>query len=158
MKNQECSSSNTVCIEHFTPEDYSVSSNGKTISLNAGAVPTIFNVILLEVDDDYDDDSEIINDVETVPNIPSCCTKTREENEQLKCKLRSDYINYMKANSQIERVNKIKQQQARDIQSLKKQVAYLRKKLDQKQKKIDELYYIDLKVIFSFLKLCHRNN
>lgn len=71
-------------------------------------------------------------------------TKLREEHEQLKCKLQSDDI---KRRLQIERMVKVEQQQACKIQSLEKQVAYLKKKLKQKQKQIDELYYVDLKVI-----------
>lgn len=110
--------------------------------MKAEAVPTIFNVFLIEIDDDY---SETFCNISTVPNVSACCKKLREENEQLKCKLQSDQI---KMNFRTKRMNKIRQQKAREIQSLKKQIANLEKKVDRNQKKIDEQYYVDLKVFF----------
>lgn len=134
-----------VCIDHFTPKDYKISKDGKNTKLKAGAVPTIFNVFLIEVNENYDDLNNF-HAIDTVPNIPTCCTKLREECEQMKCKFQSHQI---EMNFKIDRIRKTKRQQARDIQSLKKKIGYLRKKLGQKQKKIDELNYVDVKVIYT---------
>lgn len=159
LENQECGSSNTVCIEHFTPEDYKISKNGKKITLNAGAVPTIFDVFLIEIDDDG---SEIDN-IGTDLIIPACCAKLREEHEKqinmfqnneikMKSKIQNDET---KMRLRIGRILEKKRRQERDIRLLKKQVEYFRKKLNQKQKKIDEMNYIDLQVIFSSSHTCH---
>lgn len=55
LRGQECGSSDYVCLEHFTSSDYNVSSDGKRYSLRAGAIPTIFEVFLIEVIGDNDD-------------------------------------------------------------------------------------------------------
>lgn len=54
LAGHECNSSPWVCIDHFTPDDYTVSKDGLRIKLKPTAVPSLFDVIMIEVNEDYD--------------------------------------------------------------------------------------------------------
>lgn len=137
LHGQKCSSSNNICIKHFTPDDYRVSKDGKRITLKADAVPSVFDVLLIELKEG--------EDIECAPDkidLNECDTKypevnephdlelenrnLRQEIERLKCMLESERI---VSKSLDDRFKEIKQQQAKELEDLKQQIDYLKKSL-----------------------------
>lgn len=89
LNGQECSSSQWVCSEHFNPDDYTVSQNKKKFILKAGVIPTVFEVFLIEVEENDYEYEEINNNIsifhhdEEVPsdlNVQTCGNTFESEN------------------------------------------------------------------------------
>lgn len=143
MKGQECGSSQYICIDHFTPDDYVVSKDEKKISLKTSAIPSIFSVILIELKE-----SEILeiefgaHELDSHHNIPGYATeknaeideiilqkeKLRQELEKLK---RENESQKLFAKARIEYYKGMKQQQEKEVNDLKQQIAHLKNSVDQ---------------------------
>lgn len=139
LNTHECGSSQWICSEHFTSDDYAVSSNGKIFYLKPDAIPTIFNVVLIEFDDEEFSENDISTDefdIEKIREIKSQNDKLQQEIEQLKSKLGSEKIFL---NSQIEYFKEIKKNQAHEIQKLKREVIQLKCTVDQLTKERDSM-------------------
>lgn len=109
LKYQECGNSPYLCIEHFTPDDYTISMNGQKHLLKKGAIPSVFEYYLMEVDNF----EELREETNVQPEI-----------DQLKSQLRSQKICM---NAQIDRLTEIKRKQSKEIKSLKSKVKHLKK-------------------------------
>lgn len=136
LNKQECSSSQWICSEHFTPNDYKISKDKKRYSLKPGVIPTVFDVFLIEVNEDgYNnvDDVEMITlDEEKCENsLEQDNLKLRKEVEQLKCFQNSqNYVNI----SRVERCKQIQKKQSNEIRDLKMQVEQLKSSIEQMEK------------------------
>lgn len=128
LLHQECDSSPWVCSKHFESNQYIVESDG-VIRLIPGAIPTLFDVLLIEVDEDFDHDNS--SDELHIQNM-----NLKDEIEQLKSKLQSEK---WFALSQIDSLKQGKLKQAKEIQSIRKEVTQLKIKLNKSHKLIAEL-------------------
>lgn len=127
---QECSPSQWVCINHFNSNDYLVSKDGTRFKLRDGAVPTIFDVFLIEVNDEEDEefsnesntqniDCRNNSEFDETKELQSQNTKLCQEIEQLKNTLASQKIII---DSRIEYMKKIISSQSKNIRGLKNQL------------------------------------
>lgn len=136
----ECGSSQYICSDHFTADDYIVSKDGKRARLRNGSVPSIFDVALIEYDDDDVLEDEIRTDefhIEEIRELKTQNEKLQQKAEQLKCKYEHSVAI---SNSQINYYKEIKKQQAKKIQELKRQVSYLKKLVDTVKKEKDSMF------------------
>lgn len=125
LADQECSSSQWICIHHFTPEDYTVSNNGKRYKLKPSAVPSVFDVYLIEVNEEEEDEG-INNQVDELQILRWENKRLHETVEKLTRKQTSEKM-FLK--SRIAHMNATKSKQCKQIDSLKKQVSNLEKDL-----------------------------
>lgn len=145
LRGQECGSSDYVCLEHFTSSDYNVSSDGKRYSLRAGAIPTIFEVFLIEVIGENDDSAFDENSNNTFDSVSINYKKLQDEVEQLKSKIQSNQI-FM--TERIKYLTKIKQDQAKEINSLNKQISTFKLEVNELKKIIAD-YKLDMDSLFT---------
>lgn len=121
LSGHECSSSPYICINHFTPNDYFVYNHGTRFVLKPGVIPSVFDVFLIEVNENGEIQNEILN--EKTPEINETMTfqlqniKLSKEIEALKSKIAKEKII---TDSRILRLNKIKLDQSKKIQNLQK--------------------------------------
>lgn len=149
----ECGSSQYICSDHFTPDDYTVSNDGKKARLKKGSVPSIFDVALIECDDDDVLEDEIRTDefhIEEIRELKTQNEKLQQEAEQLKCKYEHSVAI---SNSQFNYFKEIKKQQAKEIQELKRQVSHLKSLVDTVQKEKESMFG-DLNVNVATFRLC----
>lgn len=123
-----------MCIEHFTPDDYTISKDGRRFKLKPLAVPSVFDVILIEVNEEYDPESaepleHAINTTE-IQTLRAGDSELIEEIERMK---RNDRSKKLILNT---RFKHLKAQQSKQIKSLRNQVMYLKKALTKAQRKI----------------------
>lgn len=128
MLNQECGSSSWVCMQHFEQNQFISKSDG-TIQLIPGAIPTLFDVLLIEVNEDFDQDNSI-------DELQAQNMQLNHEIDQLKSKLQSEKLIVM---SQIDSLKREKQKQAKEIQFMRKEVSQLKNELEKSTKLVDEL-------------------
>lgn len=167
LAGHKCSSSPWVCIDHFTSDDYTVSKDGLRIKLKPMAVPSLFDVIMIEVNEDYDQTPgfENIEAIQTNSEVEDTSElkllkleneKLILEIEELKRKQQSDKLI---ADARIEYVKNIKVKQWKEIESLKKQLDCLKYALAQAQeampfKNLEVILFISnifsLKLTFPF--------
>lgn len=149
----ECGSSQYICSDHFTPDDYTVSNDAKKARLKKGSVPSIFDVALIECDDDDVLEDEIRTDefhIEEIRELKTQNEKLQQEAEQLKCKYEHSVAI---SNSQFNYFKEIKKQQAKEIQELKRQVSHLKSLVDTVQKEKESMFG-DLNVNVATFRLC----
>lgn len=154
MNGQECTSSKWICIDHFMPDDYVVSKDGKRFTLKSGAIPSVFRVELIDLSNEdlafdahklnshiisghaapKNDDMSKINEIQklTLQN-----EKLQQEVERLKRQNESDKI-VMKAC--IDNYIGVKQQLSREIHGLKKQIENLKNTADQLASEKDGIF------------------
>ena len=156
LAGHECSSSPWVCIDHFTPDDYTVSKDGLKIKLKPMAVPSLFDVIMIEVNENYDqtpgfENIEVIqanSEVEVTFELKLL----KLENEKLKLEIeelkRKQQSEKLIADARIEYVKNIKMNQRKEIESLKKQLDCLKYALAQAQ---EAMPFKNLEVILLIL-------
>lgn len=140
LNNHECGSSPWICIDHFSPDDYIVSNNGKRVDLKRGIVPSIFNVVLIEFEGDESLEVEISTNefnIEEVRELKTQIEKLQQESEQLKRKYDGELLF---SNSRINYLKEIKQQQAKEIQELKKAVKHLQISMEVSNKEKDSMF------------------
>lgn len=100
LADRQCNSSSWICIDHFKPDDYWVYKDGKRVVLKTDAIPSIFNVCLIEVNEEVDIQNQIseqsvfISDeneskISGAKELQLQNTKLCQENEQLKKKIAS---------------------------------------------------------------------
>lgn len=141
LKDVECGSSNQVCLEHFTTDDYKVSMDGKKYSLRPGAVPSLFNICLIEVNDDFDENFQVTSNHNKADNF-SCNNKGSMYSElvrqvdELKSKLKNERA---LLNSRIKYLTKTKENHRREAKSLKRQVTYFKEKADRLSKSLIDI-------------------
>lgn len=132
MKDHECGTSKLICINHFTQNDYVISSNGKRIELKRYAVPSIFEVLLIELEDDFE------NAAENLEEIKLMNSKSPEDSERFKrlnCLHESGKI---VINARSLHMSEVIQKQSKEIRDLKRQVEHLKHALDE-HKSVDAL-------------------
>lgn len=140
LNNHECGSSAWICIDHFSPDDYIISNKGKRVDLKHGAVPSIFNIVLIEFEDDESLEVEISANefnIEEVRELKTQNEKMQQEAEQLKRKYDGEILF---SNSRINYLKEIKQQQAKEIQELKKTVKHLQSSMEVLKKEKDSMF------------------
>lgn len=130
LNDHECGSSDFVCVQHFNSGDYTVSKNGKKYTLNTCAVPTLFDICLIEVSDDFDDN------VDRNVSAKGNDSKVIQQDDGLKLMLRKER---MILNSRMKYLTKAKKNQRKEITSLKKQVTYFRDKVNKLNKTITDI-------------------
>lgn len=145
LRGHECGSSDYVCLEHFTSSDYNVSRDEKRYSLWADAIPTIFEVFLIEVTGDNDDFAFDENSNNTFDTVSINHKKLQDVVEQLKSKFQSNQI-FM--TERIKYLTKIKQDQAKEINSLNKQISTFKLKVNELKKNIAD-YKLDMDSLFT---------
>lgn len=139
INDQECGSSPLICIDHFTPNDYVISKDGTRFDLKSGAIPSIFNVVLIDYEDGEDiiSDNEVIRDEFDLEEIKSKNKKLQQEIEELKRKIESEKIF---TNSCISHYKEMKKKQTKEIEELKRQVAQMKVSIDQLTKERDSMF------------------
>lgn len=129
-----------MCIKHFTSDDYNVSKDGKLFKLKPSAVPSVFDVNLIEVNEEEEEEKsaveyvDVMNDDSELELMRSMNAKLNLEIEQLKRKHQS---NKLITDARIEHINGSKMKLTNEVQSLKKQVEYLKSALDKARKTIE---------------------
>lgn len=159
LNGQECSSSQWICIEHFTPDDFTTSTDGKKFRLKEGSIPTIFNVFLIEVSEfinatdlssnnkELNDDNDLIIDANDVKEIRIQNMKLQKEVEEMKCKLESEKII---TNARINNYKNNNKKYLKEIHHLKEQIGHLKTSIDELKKESDSPFGY-LNVIFFIL-------
>lgn len=151
LAGQKCTSSQWVCIEHFTSADYTISKDGKNFKLKPSAVPSLFDVYLIEIneEEDQNDMNYQVVDITELQVLRSENVKLNEAIEQLKRKQKSEK---MIVEARIAHLNATKIKNTKEIHSLKKQVADLEKKLAEAQETIDSYTAnIQVNIFFEFI-------
>lgn len=151
LEGQECGNSIWLCWDHFAPNQYTIV-NGMA-RLKAGETPTLFDVLLIEVNEDFDCEAptnKIGENVGTAVEVEISVlraqnTKLRNEMEQLKSQLESEKL---MMHSHVDYLKKTKQAQSNEIRNLKKDVTKFKDALDRANKLIDAF---GIKVIFLYL-------
>lgn len=156
LRGVDCGSSAYICIEHFTPESYTIQSG--RINLNTRAVPSIFDIMLIDVDEEeithinefYPNESVInTNELQTLQNENAML---RREIEKIKTKQEREKNT---TNARFETLNTAKQKQTKKIRSLKQQLKYVKKRVEQLQKHIADMkegkLSVDINVCFSYM-------
>lgn len=140
-----CGSSQFICIKHFRPEDYRVLNGGKGFELKVDAVPTVFDIFLMEVDDE--DDASQNNDSVQYENLLELQNaQLNQELEQTKRQAESLKI-FM--TSRVTHYKNMQKQATHEIHTLRKQVRDLKATLDEYKKEKEESR-AKLTVIFHF--------
>lgn len=136
MNGLEYGSSQYVCIDHFVPDDYVVSKDGKRFKLKCNAIPSVFSVEMIEIDEsenwDNDHGSYKLNSHNNVGGFET------EKN--------ADILNITEAQQLISQNEKLQH----EIEKLKREkesqkiimgarIAYFKKKNQQRQKQIGDL-------------------
>lgn len=172
LKNQECSSSVYVCLEHFAPDDYTVSKDGKRFDLKPGVVPTVFEVSLIEVeekeesdDENNSNDSKLYNDHHLSTTLSSgsidlfhtdcadCISlesqnaELREENEQLRNRIKNQEIIM---SSRITHARKKELAQISEIKSLKKEIQHLKASIEQLKEQSKLRSELSVNILFNY--------
>lgn len=131
LKDEECSTGQWVCIDHFQPDDYRLVRNQTKILLKKNAVPTMFNK-LIDVDEiDTECDQETNNNQKDDSGFQSL----KLENDKLQKKI-SEMESLLESNkiimkSRINSLNELKMKQTKVIQDLRKQLDISAKKIAQ---------------------------
>lgn len=146
MKGQECGSSQYICIEHFTPDDYVVSKDRKKVCLKTSAIPSIFSVFLIELKESENleiefgthklDSHHKISGYATEKNAEIHEITLQKENlhQELERFKRENESEKLVAKARIEYYKGMKQQQAKEIIDLKQQIEHLKNSNDQLKK------------------------
>lgn len=142
LSDHEFGSSKYICLNHFTPEDYYVWNDGKRVKLKEGAVPSKFDIFLIEYGDGEDTETEINgNRIDSNHNIRCEMNelkleyeKLQREKQQLQRQLESQKI---VINSRTDHSKQTKNQQAKEIEVLKRQIDSLNKSVHQLQNEKD---------------------
>lgn len=138
LEGQICISSQWVCIDHFSPDDYTISENGTRYDLRPGAVPRIFSVALIKIDGNEQlDNKDTEFDIEEMHEIKMHNIKLEQKIEQLKSQLESEKIFFV---SRIHYFKEAKQQLAKNIVELKREISNLTHSVDKLTKERDSLF------------------
>ena len=112
--------------------------NGTRFDLKSGVIPSIFNISLIDYEEDIISDNEVIRDeFDEMREIESKNKKLQQEIKELKRKIESEKIF---SNSCISHYKEIKQKQAKEIEELKRQVAQMKVSIDQLTKETDSMF------------------
>lgn len=117
----ECSGGQYVCINHFKSDDYRVYDDGKNILLKRGVVPSIFDVFLIEVNDNEEFDDQISNESDTeADEIEILRSQNADLNQIIKRLKRQHASQKFLMDSNIRRLKKVKSRQLKKIRQLEK--------------------------------------
>lgn len=130
LADQQCNSSSWICIDHFKPDDYWVYGDGKRIVLKTDAIPSIFNVCLIEVNEEVDIQNQISEQsvficdeneskISEAKELQLQNTKLCQEIEQLKKKIDSQKFI---TNSRIRHLKDENLYQSKKIRDLENQL------------------------------------
>lgn len=146
LKTQQCGSSNSVCINHFASDDYSITSNGK-IYLKPGAIPSVFDTYMIEVNEN--DELPVASHFDESQET-ACSNATRTELQELKSKNAklTEIITQIRWNHKRENkvlINHLKRlnlKQSKEILALKREVAHCKNENEKLEIRLSEFYGI----------------
>lgn len=131
LKGVECGSSNSLCINHFETNGYTISKSG-IYSLERGAVPSLFDIFLIEVEES----SNCAVKIDELNAFKCENEKLRREFNQMANKFESEKLI---ASTRIDHLNDIKKSQIKEIRSFKQKTTYLENTLEQLRKTITDM-------------------
>lgn len=150
LKVHECGSSNLVCMEHFTPNDYTIGTTGK-IYLKSDAIPSVFDIYLIEVDDDGSLlNSQFFKESQGYKCSNATCQEVFDELQTLK----SVNVDLLEKNKQLtrnhknaknvltEHLKRLNSKQSKEILSLKKTIANYKMENEKLQKAYTKIHGI----------------
>lgn len=132
LQTQQCGSSNLICIEHFDSDDYTIASTGK-IYLKSGAVPTVFDIYLVEVDENGsilntpNFDRSQSNECSNAPCKEVFVELQKEKSMNVKLLKDIKQIRWNHKSIKDVRIDHLKQlnsKQSKEISALKKEIAH----------------------------------
>lgn len=150
LKTQQCGSSNLICMEHFVPDNYTISTMGK-IHLKSGAIPTVFDICVIEVDEndnilnvecfDESQSNECSNatckeERTELQNLKSVNMKLLENIKQIKWNHKSE------KNVLIHHLKELNLKKSKELLALKKEVVHYKDENEKLQRSYSKIHGI----------------